>query len=35
MFHAEIQNDHEAIAEEESHFKDIPIVEMVSYADII
>jgi len=35
MFHAEIQNDHEAIAEEKSHFKDIPIVEMVSYADIM
>lgn len=35
MFHAEIQNDHEAIAEEEKAYKPIPVIERVSYGDII
>ncbi|RLJ77382.1 conjugal transfer protein MobC [Pedobacter alluvionis] len=35
MFHAEIQNDHEAIAEEEKAYKPIPIIERVTYGDII
>lgn len=35
MFHCEIQNDHEAIAKEETGYKPIPIVENVSYADVI
>jgi len=35
MFHCEIQNDHEAIAKEEAGYKPIPVVENVSYADVI
>lgn len=35
MFHAEIQNDHEAIAKEEMGYKPIPIIEKVTYGDVI
>lgn len=35
MFHAEIQNDHKKIAEEEKNFKPVPKVSDVSYGDII
>lgn len=35
MFHSEIQNDHDAIAREEAGYKSIPIIEQVSYADVI
>ncbi|MET4141657.1 conjugal transfer protein MobC [Pedobacter sp. UYP1] len=35
MFHCEIQNDHVAIKQEEDNFKPIPIIEKVSYGDII
>jgi hypothetical protein len=35
MFHCEIQNDPEAIAKEEAGYKPIPVVENVSYADVI
>lgn len=35
MFHSEIQNDHKAIAAEEKGYKPIPVVENVTYADII
>ncbi|RZJ27499.1 MAG: conjugal transfer protein TraG, partial [Chryseobacterium sp.] len=35
MFHAEIQNDHQAIAEEEKGYKPIPIIQKVTYGDII
>lgn len=35
MFHAEIQNDHKAIAEEEKSYKPIPVIEKVTYGDII
>ncbi|QNL49791.1 YWFCY domain-containing protein [Olivibacter sp. SDN3] len=34
IFHAEIQNDHEAIKEEESRFKDLPMVAQVTNEDI-
>jgi len=30
MFHAQIQNDHEAIAKEEAGYRDIPVVDVVS-----
>jgi hypothetical protein len=35
MFHAEIQNDHKAIAAEEAGFKDIPKVSHVSYGEVM
>lgn len=35
MFHCEIQNDHEAIAKEEAGYRPIPMIEDVSYADVI
>lgn len=35
MFHCEIQNDHKAIAEEEKYYKSIPVVEKVTYSDIM
>jgi len=35
MFHSEIQNDHEAIAEEEATYKPIPELEVVTYSDIM
>ncbi|HMI01261.1 MAG TPA: conjugal transfer protein MobC [Pedobacter sp.] len=35
MFHSEIQNNHEAIAEEEAAYKPIPQLEKVTYTDII
>lgn len=35
MFHAEIQNDHKAIAAEEAGFKDIPKVSNVSYGEVM
>lgn len=35
MFHSEIQNDHAAIKLQEDSFKPIPIVEKVSYGEII
>lgn len=35
MFHCEIQNDHEAIASEELGYKPIPMIQDVSYADVI
>lgn len=35
MFHCEIQNDHLAIAKEEACYKSIPVVENVTYADVI
>lgn len=35
MFHCEIQNDHAAIAREEACYKSIPVVENVTYADVI
>lgn len=35
MFHAEIQNDHKKIAEEEKSFKCVPTVSNVSYEDIV
>lgn len=34
IFHAEIQNDHEAIKAEEASYRDIPLVENVTAADI-
>lgn len=34
MFHSEIQNNHEAIAEEEKRYVPIPEISKVSYADI-
>uniref|UniRef100_F4C141 Type IV secretory pathway VirD4 components-like protein n=1 Tax=Sphingobacterium sp. (strain 21) TaxID=743722 RepID=F4C141_SPHS2 len=34
IFHAEIQNDHEAIKAEEASYRDIPLVEKVTAADI-
>lgn len=34
MFHCEIQNDHNAIAAEESAYQDIPMVAAVSFGDI-
>ncbi|CAM4388444.1 Type IV secretory system Conjugative DNA transfer [Pedobacter westerhofensis] len=35
MFHAEIQNDHDSIAEEEKNYKPIPVIEKVTYGDIM
>jgi YWFCY protein/Type IV secretory system Conjugative DNA transfer len=35
MFHCEIQNDHDAIAEEERGYRDIPEVRKVSHSDVI
>jgi len=35
MFHCEIQNDHNAIAEEERNYKPIPPVENVTHEDVI
>lgn len=35
MFHAEIQNDHEAIAKEEAEFVTIPVVAKVGYGDVM
>ena len=35
MFHSEIQNDHQAIADEEAEYKPIPEINAVSYADIL
>lgn len=35
MFHSEIQNDHNAIAEEEAGYKSIPEINRVSHADIL
>ena len=35
MFHSEIQNNHNAIAEEEAKCKSIPEINKVSYSDII
>ncbi|MFD2965489.1 MULTISPECIES: conjugal transfer protein MobC [Olivibacter] len=34
IFHAEIQNDHEVIKAEEASYRDIPLVEKVTAADI-
>jgi len=34
MFHAELQNDHEAIAKEEEAYVPIPLVRKVSYEDL-
>ncbi|MBB5645794.1 conjugal transfer protein MobC [Pedobacter cryoconitis] len=35
VFHSEIQNDHVAMKKDEDNFKPIPIIEKVSYGDII
>jgi len=35
MFHSEIQNDHGAIAAEEAAYKPIPVIEPVSYGDVM
>ncbi|CAM4231961.1 TraM recognition site of TraD and TraG [Pedobacter westerhofensis] len=35
MSHSEIQNGHESIASEEESYKDIPIVDNVTYSDLI
>ncbi|MBC6112799.1 conjugal transfer protein MobC [Pedobacter fastidiosus] len=35
MFHSEIQNDHDAIAEEEAGYKPIPAINKISQADIM
>ncbi|MBE9599934.1 conjugal transfer protein MobC [Pedobacter sp. MC2016-24] len=35
MFHSEIQNDHGAIAVEEAAYKPIPVIEPVSYGDVM
>lgn len=35
MFHCEIQNNHDAIAEEERCYKDIPEVKKVSHVDVM
>jgi hypothetical protein len=35
MFHSEIQNDHGAIALEEAAYKPIPVIEVVSYGDVM
>lgn len=35
MFHSEIQNDHGAIALEEAAYKPIPVIEPVSYGDVM
>jgi hypothetical protein len=34
MFHSELQNDHEAIAEEEKRYQEIPVIEKVSAVDV-
>ncbi|RZM27274.1 MAG: conjugal transfer protein TraG [Pedobacter sp.] len=34
LFHSEVQNDHEAIAEEDARFKPIPVVDRVSAEDV-
>ncbi|RYZ55463.1 MAG: conjugal transfer protein TraG [Sphingobacteriales bacterium] len=34
LFHSEVQNDHEAIAEEEARVKPIPVVDRVSAKDV-
>jgi hypothetical protein len=34
MFHSELQNDHEAIAEEEKRYQEIPVIEKVCAVDV-
>jgi hypothetical protein len=34
MYHAKIQNDHQAIAKEETGYKPLPIIQMVTEQDV-